>query len=608
MSVSDFDLRAFARDLPDAPGVYQMLNAEGNVLYVGKALSLKKRVASYFGRRGLNNKTLAMLEHVARVEVTLTGTEGAALLLENDLIKAHRPRYNIVLRDDKSYPYILLSQDHPYPRFAFYRGAPSRRHRLFGPFASAGAVRETLGLLQKVFPVRQCEDTFYRNRTRPCLQYQIGRCTAPCVGLVSESDYAADLNQAVMFLEGRDQGLVDELAQRMHAAAKDQDYERAASCRDRINALRRVLEANPGGPGLRDADVLAVEMAHGKACVEVLYIRGGRSLGSRPFFPRVGLDPGPAEVLEAFISQHYLPGTPVPELVSGYTLAGRELLEEALEREAGRRVRLRHARRGAGRQWLDLAARNARESLRRKLIEGSTIGNRFRALGEALALGQVPEHIECLDISHTQGEETVGSCVVFDLGGPRKSAYRRYNIEGITPGDDYAALAQLVRRRYPKRRTNNEALPQVLLIDGGRGQLSAVRAVLDEEKISEDRMLLVAVAKGASRKPGREQLFLSGRGTPLILAADSPALHLVQQIRDEAHRFAITGHRRRRGKRAVRSSLEGIPGVGPARRQALLTRLGGQQGVQRAGIADLTRVPGISDALARRIFESLHGH
>ena len=605
--MTGFDSKAFVQNLTGAPGVYRMLNDRGEVLYVGKARNLRKRVASYFARGAHSGKTHAMLQRVAGIEVTVTHTENEALLLEDNLIKTLKPRYNILLRDDKSYPYIHIS-DHEFPRLGFHRGAHKEKGRYFGPYPSASSVRESLGLLQKVFPIRQCEDSVFRNRSRPCLQYQIKRCTAPCVGYISAEAYAEDVRHAALFLDGQSQAVVEAMAKRMDAAAAALDYETAAHYRDRIAALRQVQERQSVSGEKGDADIIAIVLENGAACIGVTFIRNGRNLGSKPFFPRLGEVAGAGEILMAFLSQYYL-GKPVPpQVYLNHAVPDKDWLEAVFTQQVGHAVRITSQPRGLRRRWVKLAELNVHDALRRYLNDRASLRNRFEALQEALGLEAVPERIECFDISHTQGEATVASCVVFNPEGPLKSDYRRFNIDGIEPGDDYAAMTQALTRRY--KRLRDEAgdgagrFPDLLLIDGGIGQLGAAETALHE--LGVEGVRLVGVAKGEERKPGKERLFLSGLEAPTILPADSLALHLIQQIRDEAHRFAITGHRQRRAKARTASVLEKIPGIGDRRRQALLRHLGGLQEVTRAGVEDLARVPGISPALARRIYTIFH--
>jgi len=594
-----FDADAFLESVSSAPGVYRMLDSEGRHLYVGKARRLKPRLLSYFRGSGQSPKTAAMLRHVADVQVTVTRHESEALLLENNLIKEHRPRYNIVLRDDKSYPYIHLETDHDFPRIGFYRGNRKAPGRYFGPYPSAGAVRETLSQLQKVFPVRQCEDSFFRNRSRPCLQYQIKRCTAPCVDLVSADDYAEDVEQAVEFLDGRDGSLLDRLSKQMETASDKLEFERAALFRDRIRTLNRVLQTQYVDGDGGDADVIAIDIAEGDACVEVVFVRMGRNIGSKKFILPTSLNNDPTAVLSAFLPQYYL-GKPIPsEILVKNAPDDSALLEAAFSEQAERKIVIRDRIRGHRARWLDMAFLNAADGLRRHQAGRANRARRLEQLQDALGLDELPERIECFDVSHTMGELTVTSCVVFDADGPVKSAYRRFNIEGITPGDDYAAMAQALTRRYKRIKAGEGKLPDLLLIDGGKGQISAARQVLEELQVTGVR--LVGVAKGTTRKPGLERL-ISADGKGAVLAPDSPALHLIQEIRDEAHRFAITGHRARRAKARVTSTLESIPGIGDKRRQSLLKAFGGLRGLSRAGVEDLARVPGISAQLAERIY------
>ncbi|WP_440995548.1 excinuclease ABC subunit UvrC [Arhodomonas sp. SL1] len=601
-----FDPRALVRSLPQSPGVYRMIDASGTVIYVGKARNLRRRVGSYFTRQAHNAKTQAMLAQVADVQVALTHTEAEALILENNLIKELRPRFNVLLRDDKSYPYIYLSSHQRFPRLAFHRGSRKGPGRYFGPFPSASAVRETLNHLQKVFPVRQCRDSFFENRSRPCLQYQIERCTAPCVGYISEADYARDVRHVEMFLDGDSNRVIDELVERMEAAAAALKFEEAAGLRDRIAALRRIQERQYVAGARGDVDVIACVVRESMACVQVFVIRNGTNLGNRTYFPKAPPETNSDEILYAFIAGHYLGGNAPPELIVSDDMTDREVLEEALGGDAGHRVRIRSRVRGERRRWLELAMSNAEHALSARMSTQASMDRRFEDLQERLELEAMPERMECFDISHTQGEATVASCVVFNREGPLKSDYRRFNIEGIEAGDDYAAMRQALERRYLRVKKGEAPVPDLLLIDGGRGQLAQAEAVLGELQLT-DELTIAAISKGPRRRPGEEVLHIAGREDEYRLPPDAPGLHLLQQIRDEAHRFAITGHRGRRGRRRQRSSLEEIPGLGPKRRQALLKQFGGLQGVQRAGVEDLARVHGINRALAERIYETLNG-
>jgi len=522
---------------------------------------------------------------------------------QNTLIKRLKPKYNILLRDDKSYPYIFLSGD-PFPRLSYHRGKRSAPGRYFGPYPNAGSMRETLQLLQKLFPVRQCEESFYQSRSRPCLQHQIKRCTAPCVGLVTEEEYAKDVRDAVLFLEGKTNQVIEDLVVRMERASEALEFEQAARLRDQIAALSRVQERQYVSGERGDLDIIACAAKGGAACVQLFFIRNGRNLGNKTFYPSTAGAEREEEILAAFIPQYYI-GKQVPgEIVLSHPLEERELLEEALMQESGRQVRLRHRVRSHRARWLRMAEQNARLALDSRLASKAGVAARLEALQEALGLDEMPGRMECFDISHTRGELTVASCVVFDAGGALKSDYRRFNIEGIQGGDDYAAMAQALNRRYTRIQSGEGKLPDILFIDGGKGQLNAAAQVLDELAVV--GVLLVGVAKGPDRRAGMEQLFLLGKERPIILPADSPALHLVQQIRDEAHRFAITGHRQRREKSRKTSVLEQIPGVGAKRRQRLLRQFGGLQGITRAGIADLERVEGISRKLAEQIYATFH--
>lgn len=598
-----FDARDFLRNLTSRPGVYRMLAVGGEVLYVGKARNLKKRVSSYFRGGGLSAKTQALMAQAVSVEVTVTHTESEALLLENNLIKELQPRYNILLRDDKSYPYIFLSSE-TYPRLCLHRGARKAKGRYFGPYPNAQAVRESLHLLQKVFRVRQCEDSFFANRSRPCLQYQIKRCTAPCVRMISPEQYADDVRHTTQFLEGKNTEIIDELAQRMDHAATTLDYETAARYRDQIVSLRRVQERQYVSGERGDLDIIAAAEGGGTACIQVFYIRAGRNLGNKTFFPRVPTGSALEEVLIAFLEQHYLGRETPGELLVNAPITEADWLEHVLSEQSGHRVVINTRVRGERARWLEMAERNAQLALSARLASRSGMAQRYEALQKALELDEPITRVECFDISHTRGEATVASCVVFDLEGPVKSAYRRFNIEGIEPGDDYAAITQAVLRRYTRIKQGEGVLPDLLLIDGGKGQVSAAARVLEELQLTE--LPMFGIAKGPERRPGWEVLHRPD-GCEIRLAADAPALHLIQQIRDEAHRFAITGHRQRRARARSESPLEAIPGIGPKRRQQLLRHFGGLREVARAGVEDLLKVNGISRELAQQIYDAFHG-
>lgn len=599
-----FDPAPFVRTLTRRPGVYRMIGDGGEVLYVGKAKDLRRRVASYF-TRSHNLRIQHLVHRVRGIEVTVTHTEAEALLLENHLIKTLQPRYNVLLKDDKSYPYIFLS-DGPFPRLAFHRGARRAAGRYFGPYPSASAVRETLGLLQRVFPVRQCEDSFFRNRARPCLQYQIKRCSGPCVGLVTEAEYARDVRDTENFLAGRAGQVVDELAGRMEAAAEGLDFEQAARIRDQIANLRRIQERQYVSGERGDLDIVACALSSGRACVQLFFVRGGRNLGNKAYFPRFAEETDTAEVISAFIAQHYLEGAVPGEILVSDDPSDKVLLQEVLGAQEGRKVAIRSSVRGERLRWMRLARENAQSALAARLAGQTGLVERYEALQEALGLEAIPDRMECYDISHTRGEKAVASCVVFDRDGPLKQAYRRFNIRGVTPGDDYAAMHQVLRRRFVRVQAGEEEAPDLVVIDGGAGQVAAASAALEDLGVR--GIVLVGVAKGPERRPGMEQLFLSGRQRPFILPRDSSALLLLQQIRDEAHRFAITGHRKSRAKVRQRSVLEDVPGIGPKRRAQLLRQFGGLQELRRAGIDDLASVEGISRELAERIYSALHGH
>ncbi len=600
-----FDPEAVLSNLPRKPGVYRMLDERGRALYVGKARSLKPRITSYFRASGLASKTMALVARIRDIEITVTNSETEALLLEQSLIKQERPPYNVVLRDDKSYPYIHLTGDADFPRLAFHRGARRKTGRYFGPFPSASAVRDSLNALQKLFRVRQCDDSFFKNRSRPCLQYQIQRCSGPCVGLVTPESYRQDVDLAVLFLEGRSDEVLDTLKERMDTAASGLDFEHAAKFRDQIAQLRRVQELQYVHAAEGDVDVFALAEEGAVACVQALYIRDGRMLGQRTWFPRNELGLGRAELLGAFVSQYYLAGTErdLPRnLIVSEAMADAALLAEALTDRAGHKVGLLSSVRGRRAGWLKLAADNAAYSLAAYLADKRNVYARFVALQEALQLEDLPDRLECFDISHTMGEGTVASCVVFDVDGPLKSDYRRFNIDDVAPGDDYGALEQALRRRYTRLKQGEGTLPAILVIDGGRGQLRRARDVLGSLQVED--VLILAIAKGAGRKPGLERFF-TGAGQ-IAIPPQSDAFHLLQHVRDEAHRFAITGHRQRRRKNRRSSDLDGIAGVGPKRKRGLLTHFGSLAALKGASREEIARVPGISGKLAEEVYGSLH--
>ena len=602
-----FDSSDFLAGCSARPGVYRMFDADARLLYVGKASNLKKRLASYFRKSGLAPKTAALVARIAQIETTITANETEALLLEQTLIKEWRPPYNILLRDDKSYPYVLLTSEDEYPRLGIHRGAKKAKGRYFGPYPSGLAIRESLNLLQKTFQVRQCEDSYFKNRTRPCLQYQIKRCKAPCVGLVSPEEYAEDVRHSAMFLEGRSNLLADELSAAMEKAAAELEFERAAQLRDQIALLRRVQDQQSMEGGSGDVDVVAAMVSPGGACVHLISVRGGRVLGSKNFFPQVAIEEEPADVLAAFLAQYYLGSSErdLPnELIVNCVHEDFPTLAAAIAEVRGRELTISHRVRGTRARWQQLAVTNAEQALLSRLANRQHVAARMEALGEALGMDQPPQRLECFDISHSSGEATVASCVVFGPEGPLKSDYRRFNIEGVTAGDDYAAMHQALTRRFRRLKDGEGKMPDILLVDGGKGQLNMAREVLQELAVVD--LLLLGVAKGVTRKPGLETLYLNDAEHEFTLPGDSPALHLIQQIRDEAHRFAITGHRARRGKARRTSSLEEVPGVGPKRRRDLLKHFGGLQELTRASAEEIAKAPGISKKLAESIYTALH--
>lgn len=604
-----FDAKAFLSTVTSQPGVYRMYDATGTVIYVGKAKDLKKRLASYFRQQVGSRKTETLVKNIAQIDVTVTHTETEALLLEHNYIKLYQPRYNVLLRDDKSYPLIFLSAD-SHPRLAVHRGAKHAKGEYFGPFPNSYAVRETLALLQKLFPIRQCENSVYRNRSRPCLQYQIGRCLGPCVaGLVSEDEYRQQVDYVRLFLSGKDQQVLHQLIERMENASKALNFEEAARIRDQIQAVRRVTERQFVSGNSDDLDVIGVAFESGMACLHVLFIRQGKVLGSRSYFPKVPGGTEMSEVVQTFVGQFYLQGSQMrtlpAEILLDFTLPEKDLLAESLSELAGRKIQIQSKPRGDRARYLKLARTNAATALTTKLSQQSTIHQRLAELTKVLNLSEI-NRMECFDISHTMGEQTVASCVVFDANGPLRSEYRRYNITGITPGDDYAAMAQVLKRRYGKA-LEEKKIPDVIFIDGGKGQLGMAIDVFNSLNVSWDKNkpLLIGIAKGADRKAGLETLFFVPEGEGIALPSDSPALHLTQHIRDDSHNHAITGHRQRRAKVRNTSALELIDGVGPKRRQVLLKYMGGLQPLLNASVEEIAKVPGISQALAEKIYNAL---
>jgi excinuclease ABC subunit C len=602
LNTSVFDPKAFVAALPLLPGVYRMLDVNGQILYVGKAAQLKKRVSSYFQKTNISPRIRLMISHIANIEVTITSTEAEALLLENNLIKSLKPRYNILFRDDKTYPYIILTGEQ-FPRLAYYRGSMIKQHQNFGPYPNAYAAKETIDLLQKIFRLRTCENNVFRNRTRPCLQHQIQRCTAPCVGLISQVDYSTDVRNAVLLLQGKQDEVETRLRTAMEVASTGQHYEQAAALRDQLHALHTVQQKQFMESGrATDADIVAVVELDGTLCVNLSMVRGGRHLGDKHFFPQNADSLVTGDVLEAFLSQHYLDSN-MPELILTNIEVSTEALETLFTTQSGHKVQIRHSVTGERRQWLEMAQNNALLTLRQQAGMKAGQALRLESLRNLLSMPLLAR-IECFDISHTMGEATVASCVVYDNLSNRNNEYRLFNITGITGGDDYAAMRQAITRRYQKLQTGEGKRPDLILIDGGAGQLGIAMEVMAELNLSD--IQLMGVAKGVERKPGMEQLLLPQLEKPLQLPADSPALLLIQQVRDEAHRFAIAGHRAKRGKTRTASVLEEISGVGEKRRRNLLSRFGGLKGVKQASVAELSQVEGISPALAEKIYQQLH--
>ena len=599
-----FDAKAFVAGLPSLPGVYRMLGAAGEVLYVGKARDLKKRVSSYFTKTLHSPRIGLMVTQIASMESTVTRSEGEALILENNFIKSLAPRYNILFRDDKSYPYLMIT-GHRYARIGFHRGGQEKKNRYFGPFPHSYAVRESIQLLQRVFRLRTCEDSVLENRSRPCLLHQIQRCSAPCTRLISEDAYAHDVRNAELFLLGRENDVINTLTAKMDTAATALRFEEAAMYRDQVRALSRVQARQyvESAVGV-DADVVACRSEGGISCVNLVMIRAGRHVGDRSFFPQNADAATPGEVILAFLTQHYLE-QPIPQLILANADLEGEMLEAALSEQAHRPVRLVVTPQGDRRIWLEMAEKNALLALANRVRERGTQEGRLVALREALGLPESAQRIECFDISHTMGEATVGSCVVYDGHDMQKSEYRRFNIRDITPGDDYAAMRQVLMRRYERISAEGAKMPDLILIDGGKGQVAQARSALVELGLND--VSVVGVAKGPERKPGLEELIVEGEGVVVTLPPQHPGLHLIQQIRDEAHRFAIVGHRARRGKTRTTSELNEIPGIGDKRRRSLLAHFGGLKGVQSAAVEDIMKVEGISRATAQKIYRHLHG-
>ena len=601
-----FASKSFIDSLTQRAGTYQMMDSDGAVLYVGKAKNLKKRVSSYFRKSGISAKTSALVKRISDIDITVTETETEALILEQNLIKKHRPAFNILMRDDKSYPYILLTDKDQWPRLSFHRGPKKQQGTYFGPYPSVNSVRESMSLLQRVFKVRQCEDSFFKNRSRPCLQYQINRCSGPCVDLATEEDYQTSVELTRKYLEGKSDEITKQLEQQMDRASDEMQYERAAEMRDQIKALRQVQAQQVIEKGRGIIDVIAASLERGQACIHILYIRQGRILGSRSFYPKIQLSETVEDLLSEFLPQIYLNGhgrSDIPkEIITSNSFEGADALTKALEHLINRSVKIKHSVRGARAKWMELAARTANLNLQARLLSTQTVNQRFESLKDTLGFESTPERIECFDVSHSSGESTVASCVVFDSNGPVKNDYRKFNIKGIKANDDYAAMKQALERRY-KRLVNGEGqMPDILLIDGGKGQLSVAKTTLAELGVV--GVTIIGVAKGATRKAGFETLIFA-ETNHVITDPDQAALHLIQQIRDEAHRFAITGHKQQRDKKRRISALEGIPGVGPKRRRDLLKHFGGIVEVKKASVADLMKVSNINKQVAESIYAEL---
>ena len=606
MSLSTFDHKTFLKTLTEKPGVYRMIDAEAKVLYVGKARNLRNRVSSYFRASGLQTKTMAMVSKIETIDVTATNSETEALLLEQSLIKSETPPYNILLRDDKSYPYIHLSSADKFPRLALHRGKKSKKGEFFGPYPSAYAVRESIHILQKLFKIRQCTDTYFKNRSRPCLQYQIKRCSAPCTGLIDEEAYEGDISRARLFLAGKSRRVLDQFKKAMKKASDERNYEVAAEYRDQILQLRKIQEEQFVLNEAGDVDVFGLAERLGTVCVQLIFIRKGKMLGQRTYYPKDGLELSAEQVMEAFLSQYYFGGSTmeVPGMIlTSHAIDEKTMLERALAQKAQKKVQLLSKVRSKRAEWIRLAVENAELNLNAYQMNKENVFSRFEGLQTVLSLEEMPERLECFDVSHTMGEATVASCVVFDQGGPLKTDYRRFNIEGVTPGDDYAATEQALRRRYSRLKKEDSILPDLLIIDGGKGQIGRAVKVLAELELPQIKIL--GIAKGPDRKAGLEKFYSGGK--EIVFDSRSSASQLLQHIRDEAHRFAIAGHRNRRQRARTLSELESIEGVGPKRRRQLLTHFGGISGVKGASELEIAKVQGISHAIAREIYQTLHG-
>lgn len=606
--MSDFDPQSFLKTLTTRPGVYQMFDEQGVIIYVGKAKNLKNRVSSYFRKDQADSKTKILVSKIADIKITITQSENEALLLESNLIKKHRPRYNVLLRDDKSYPYLILSAHDSYPRLDIHRGAKRKKGQYFGPYPNSRSVYETLALLQKLFKLRQCSESFFSNRSRPCLQYQIKRCTAPCVKFISPEDYQKDVEHATLFLKGKCRNIINEIAGRMNVASEEMRYEDAARLRDQIAKLRDIQQQQYVTTEEGNVDVIAIVQGMESVCIQIIFIRGGRLIGNRAFFPNKPAIYEVTDVLAAFLPQYYLNslrGEELPKKVLlNIQLPEQEWIQSALSEQLEQKIQLVSQVRGKNRQWLKMALTNAEHALASHNSLKKGFYARLEALQKALNFENMPQRIECFDISHTMGEATVGSCVVYTIDGPKTSDYRRFNIKDITPGDDYAAMQQVLSRRYTSLKKNDKILPDVIMIDGGKGQMHVAEKVLEDLQVS--GVTLLSITKGPGRKPEYDRIFISGRAAHVDLKADSMALHLLQHIRDEAHRFAISAHRKQRAKKRITSELNDIPGIGPKKRRDLLSQFGGLQELKRASVEEIAKVPGISPTLSQAIYDHLH--
>ena len=604
------NLKEFSRTLPNKPGVYQMKNLSGKFIYVGKAKNLKNRVSSYFSANQESAKTIAMVKNIATIDYIVTNSESEALLLESNLIKEYKPRYNITFRDDKSYPYLYLPTDKTYPQLSFYRGSRKTKGRYFGPYPSAGASRKTLNIVQKLFKLRQCDDSFFKNRNRPCLQYQINRCSAPCVGLINQSDYKADIALAVLFMEGKNERILNLLTEKMVSASKNLEYEKAAKVRDQIVMLRSFQESQHVISGQGEADYIACAVDSGQACIQVFIIRGGRNLGNKTFYPSIKLQQDPEEIITAFINQYYLNQEryiEVPEKIyTSHKLKDIDLFNKVMKsNKTTKKIKFNDKPRGERANILKLAKHNAELTLKQKLAKKYKFEQQLESLSNFLKREETISRIECFDISHHSGKMTIGSCVVFGVDGTIKSDYRKYNVHDVTPGDDYQAMEQVIKRHYSKLQKQEKTLPDIILIDGGKGQLSRTEKIVNELQLG-NAMQLLGIAKGPGRKPGLEKLYIMTGESMIKLQVSPPVLLLLQEIRDEAHRFAISGHRNKSRKELTKSPLDNIEGIGNKRKQSLILHFGGLQGIISAGVDEIVKVPGISQDLAKRIYTSLH--